>query len=70
MRGSVSIGFRTKTDEEIRAELEKLTDKELIAHGKWLREAAKPSPGRALDHNWIRQLQAAGEEWKRRHPKP
>ena len=36
----MTIGFRMKTLEEIRAELEKLSDAQLIEHGKTLRQFA------------------------------
>src|SRR5262249_28074101 len=68
-RGIMAIGFRTKTDEEIRAELQKLSDEQLIERGKMLREFAQPTPGRDDAEDWVRRLQLAREEWKRRHPK-
>lgn len=65
----MSIGFRMKTLEEIRAELAKMSDRELIEHGKTLREFAKPSPGRDGHKVRILQLEEARAEWRRRHSK-
>jgi hypothetical protein len=64
----MSIGFRMKTREEIRAELAKMSDQRLIEHGKLLREFAAPSPGRNGDEGWKMQLEEARAEWRRRHP--
>jgi hypothetical protein len=63
----MSLGFRVKTREEIRAELEKMSDARLIEHGTLLREFAKPSPGRSGDDGWKMQLEEARAEWRRRH---
>jgi hypothetical protein len=65
----MSIGFRMKTREEIRAELAKMSDQRLIEHGKLLREFAMPSPARRAEEGWITQLEEARAEWRRRHPK-
>ena len=65
----MSIGFRVKTDDELRAEFDKLNDKQLIETGKMLKEFAKPSPGRGPDENWLRQLKIARQVWRERHPR-
>jgi hypothetical protein len=65
----MSIGFRRKTREEIRAELAKMSDARLIEYGKLLREFAKPTPGRDGDEGWKMQLEEARAEWQRRHPR-
>jgi hypothetical protein len=65
----MSIGFRKTTPEEIRAKLEKMTDAELIEHGKLIKEFAKPNPGRGVNEEWALQLDEARAEWRRRHPK-
>jgi len=64
----VSIGFRMKTREEISAELAKMTDAQLIEHGKTLRGFCKPTPGRGIDKGWLMQLNEARAEWRRRQP--
>jgi hypothetical protein len=42
------IGFRVKTPEESRAELAKISDAQLIEHGKTLRQFCRRVPGRRL----------------------
>jgi hypothetical protein len=44
----MSIGFRKTTPQEIRAKLEKMTEAELIEHGKLMREFTQPSPRRGV----------------------
>jgi hypothetical protein len=41
----MGIGFRMKAPEEVHAELEKLSDAQLIEHGKTLREFCRRLPG-------------------------
>ncbi len=65
----MSIGFRVKTDDELRAEFARLTDAQLIETGKMLADFAKPRPGQGPDENWLRQLKIAREVWRERHPK-
>jgi hypothetical protein len=65
----MSIGFRIKTREEIRAERAKMSDQRLIEHGKLLWEFAKPSPWRGSDEGWNAQLEEARAEWRCRRPK-
>lgn len=67
--GILSIGFRVKTDEELREEFSKLDDTQLIKTGKMLREFAQPRPGQGPDENWLRQLKIARAVWRERHPK-
>jgi hypothetical protein len=64
----MSIGFRVKTDDELRAEFASLTDAQLIETGKMLKDFAKPKPGQGPDENWLRQLKIAREVWRERHP--
>lgn len=63
------IGLREKTSEEIRAELAKLSDNELRKHGRSLREYCRPDPTGKVNEGWLRQLEEARAEWRRRHPK-
>jgi hypothetical protein len=64
----MSIGFRVKTDEELRAEFAALSDAQLVETGKMLKDFAKPRPGQGPDENWMRQLRMAREVWRERHP--
>jgi hypothetical protein len=64
----MSIGFRMKTAEGIRAELAKMSDAQLIEHGKTLRAFCRPTPGHGIDKGWLMQLNEARAEWRRRHP--
>jgi hypothetical protein len=57
-----------KTVKEIRAELTKMSDAQLIEHGKTLRQFCRPTPGRGIDRDWLMQLNEARAEWKRRYP--
>lgn len=45
----MSIGFPMKTPEEIRAELAKMSDAQLIEHGKTLRQSCRRVPGQKID---------------------
>jgi hypothetical protein len=45
-----------KTVKEIRAELTKMSDAQLIEHGKTLRQFCRPTPGRGIDRDWLMQL--------------
>jgi hypothetical protein len=64
------IGLRQRTLEEIREELRKMSDNELRKHGRSLREFCKPDHTGEVNEDWLRQLNEARAEWKRRHPKP
>jgi hypothetical protein len=64
-----AIGLREKTSDEIRAELAKLTDNELRKHGRSLREFCRPDHTGKVNEGWLRQLEEARAEWRRRHPK-
>ena len=63
----MSIGFRVKSDDELRAEFASLTEEQLIETGKMLADFAKPRPGQGPDENWMRQLKIAREVWRERH---
>jgi hypothetical protein len=67
-RETMSIGFRMKTIKEIRAELAKMSDTQLIEHGKTLRGFCRRIPGQKIDKGWLMQLNEARAEWMRRHP--
>jgi hypothetical protein len=62
----MSIGFRVKSDDELRAEFASLTEEQLIETGKMLADFAKPRPGQGPDENWMRQLKIAREVWRER----
>jgi hypothetical protein len=64
----MSVGFRMKTPEEIRAELAKMSDAQLIEHGKTLRSFCRPTPGHGIDKGWLMHLNEARAEWRQRHP--
>jgi hypothetical protein len=64
----MSIGYRMKTIKEIRAELAKMSDTQLIEHGKILRGFCRRIPGQKIDKGWLMQLNEARAEWMRRHP--
>lgn len=64
----MSIGFRMKTPGEVRAELAKMSDAQLIEHGKTLRQFCRRKAGQKVDKGWLMQLNEARAEWKRRHP--
>ena len=52
----MSVGFRLKSPEEIHAQLEKMSDAELIEHGKTLRSLCRPTKGQGIDKGWLMQL--------------
>jgi hypothetical protein len=60
------MGPRERTPEELR----KMSDSELRKHGRSLREFCKPDHTGKINEDWLRQLNEARAEWKRRHPKP
>jgi hypothetical protein len=62
------IGFRLKSPEEVRAQLEKMSDAELIEHGKRLRALCRPTKGQGIDKGWLMQLNESRTEWRKRHP--
>jgi|HubBroStandDraft_5_1064220.scaffolds.fasta_scaffold81375_3 hypothetical protein len=64
----MSIGFRLKSPEEVCAQLEKMSDAELIEHGKTLRALCRPTKGQGIDKGWLMQLNESRAEWRRRHP--
>jgi len=64
----MTIGFRLKSQDEIRIQLKKMSDAELIEHGKSLRVLCRPTKGRGIDKGWLLQLNESRAEWRRRHP--
>jgi hypothetical protein len=64
----MSVGFRMKTLGEVRAEIEKMSDAQLIEHGKMLRPFCRPMQGQKINKDWLMQLNEARAEWRRRHP--
>jgi hypothetical protein len=62
------IGLRAKKVEEIRAELAKMSDAQLIEHGKLLRKSCRRLPGQKIDKEKMMQLNEARAEWQRRYP--
>jgi hypothetical protein len=64
-----AIGLRERTIEEIRNELSKMSDAELMRHGLGLREFCRPDVQGTVHEGWLRQLREARAEWRRRHPK-
>jgi hypothetical protein len=64
----MSIGFRMKAIKEIRAELAKMSDAELIEHGRTARTFCRRVSGQKIEKRWLMELNEARAEWKRRHP--
>jgi hypothetical protein len=58
----MSVGFRLKSPEEIHAQLEKMSDAELIEHGKTLRALCRPTKGQGIDKGWLMQLDQSRAE--------
>jgi hypothetical protein len=71
-----AIGFKAENldFEAIRANLQKMTDAELVAHGKKLRALIYPRRydfyRRPTVSAFSIELDEARAEWRRRHPKP
>jgi len=65
-----SIAFESEevTLQKLRECLRLMSDEELIKFGKQVRALSAPRVG-VLHDPWPAQLQAAREEWRRRHPK-
>ena len=59
-------GFRDSALEQIRDRLCKMSDEELINHGKRLMEFCKPDAGRKVEPTWAVRLNEARAEWRRR----
>jgi hypothetical protein len=57
-----------KTVKEIRAELAKMSDAQLIEHGKTLRKNCRRVQGQKIDKKWLIQLNEARAEWMQRYP--
>jgi hypothetical protein len=58
----------SKKVEESPAELAKMSDAELIEHGKLLRKSCRRLPGQKIDKEKLMQLNEARAEWQRRYP--
>ena len=54
--------------EKFREEMRKMSDAELTAFGKQMRELAEPRVGPFVDP-WKVRLEMCKQEWWRRHPK-
>jgi hypothetical protein len=57
-----------KTPKDVRAQLGKMSDAELIEHGKALRALCRPTKGQGIDKGWLMQLNESRAEWRKRHP--
>ena len=64
----LTSGFQMKKVEEVRAELAKMSDAQLIEYGKNARKLCRRVPGQKIDKVWLTQLNEARAEWKRRYP--
>jgi hypothetical protein len=67
----VSVGFSSDDElrERRRAELRQMTDDQLIEHGRTIKRIiGKPNPNVKPPEGFLRQLQDARDEWRRRHP--
>jgi len=68
----MSVGFLSDDDlrERRRAELRKMSDAELIQHGRTIKRIiGKPNPNVKPPEGFLKQLEDARQEWRRRHPK-
>jgi hypothetical protein len=68
----MSVGFLSEDELRERrvAELRRMTDAELIEHGRTIRRIiGKPNPNVKPPEGFLRQLEDARAEWRRRHPK-
>jgi hypothetical protein len=65
-----SVGFLSEEESlrQLRERLRQMSDDELIKFGKMVRQLSAPRVG-VIHDPWPVQLQAAREEWRRRHPK-
>ena len=70
--GAMSVGFSSDDDlrERRRAELTRMTDRELIEHGRTIRRIIGPhNPNVKPPEGFLKQPEDARAEWRRRHPK-
>jgi hypothetical protein len=68
----VSVSFLSEDElrERRRAELRAMSDEQLIEHGKTIRRIIGPhNPNVKPAEGFLRQLEDARAEWRRRHPK-
>jgi hypothetical protein len=65
----VSVSFDQFDREAFRERLAKMTDSELIRHGKAARAMSKSGFGEAPREAFVIQLEDCWVEWRRRHPK-
>lgn len=71
VRWSASVGFSEDRDEKLKARLRKMSDADLLRFGKAARYmcSAKANVGKPARSEFVVQLKAAREEWRRRHPR-
>ena len=63
-----TYGIASEKVKESRAELAKMSDAQLIEHGKLLRKSCRRLPGQKIDKDKLMQLNEARAEWQRRYP--
>jgi hypothetical protein len=69
-RWNLEIKLKEQDVDFIREQLRKMSDAELIRHGKSLRNLSDPKTQQGKPNPaFVLQLKLAREEWKRRHPK-
>jgi hypothetical protein len=69
----MSVGFISDDEQRERriAKLREMTDEELIQHGETIKRIiGKPNRNVPPPEGFVRQLQDARDEWRRRHPRP
>jgi hypothetical protein len=63
-----SVGFQSE-EVQLRERLRLMSDEELIRFGRSVRNLVRAKRVSATPNSWPAQLEAAREEWRRRHPK-
>jgi hypothetical protein len=66
-----AIGFESEENKlrKLRERLRLMSDEELIRFGRSVRNLVRAKRVSATPASWPAQLEAAREEWRRRHPK-
>jgi hypothetical protein len=66
-----AIGFESEENKlrKLRERLRAMSDEELIQFGRSVRNLVRAKRVSATPDSWPAQLEAAREEWRRRHPK-